>query len=68
MMSWQNQLTNRPLKNAIVAFFNPRQVRSWPSKMPISSSLWHRIHAMAQPVEFFNRLLELIDFAVARHG
>jgi hypothetical protein len=54
------------LKNAIVAFFHPRQVRSTARKMPISSSFWHRIHAMTQPVDFFNGLLSAAIRGAAR--
>jgi hypothetical protein len=49
------------LKNAVVAFFNARQVRSTARKTDdFHRRFWHRIHAMTQPVEFFNRLLSRV--------
>jgi hypothetical protein len=37
------------------------------AKPAISLRFWHRIHAMAQPVEFFNRLLAVLSFADYSH-
>ena len=45
-LSYQQLPPTNLLKNAIVAFFNARQVRSTARKMPIPSSFCHRIHAM----------------------
>src|SRR4029450_7745548 len=55
----QKQPTNSPLKNTLVEFFKERQVRSTKAQnVDYDRHFGHRIHAMPQPVDFFNKLLK----------
>src|SRR3569833_2963469 len=52
-------LTSSLLKNTFVAFFNLARLGTKflaASKITITSPFWARIHAIAQPAEYFNRL------------
>jgi hypothetical protein len=61
-------LASSLLKNASRNFStsaSSRQSFSRLGKQRLTSSFWHRIHTVTQPVEYFNRLLAFLPWRAA---